>query len=533
MSRAFLDRNNQSDSNSSNKNTSQQKATYEAQMKRLDDMINNPRGKTFYSPAQMFAEKEEERQAKARDEEELQMKTDEEELQMKEDPGNSGTKTDMPDDVQNKMENSFGVDFSDVNIHKDSQQAPRLSALAYTQGNDLHFAPGQYNPGSKEGQELLGHELSHVVQQREDRVKPTTQDKGMSVNNDPALEKEADEQGKQAAQGRMADVKGKGSGVQRRKNTFNSEEKDTPPTVKRYEAEGHSSGYQHIFDRNGNLIILYPVIGPDIFYITRETDAISQKDDNAGIGVGSLEQVPLQKVKEGLFAYYKDRPEEEVDFVDRLYLQDKQDGYDYIQYRSVKNLAQAHEDFFTGGGWMMIAVGMLPLIIEAIPFIIQSSPHLLSKMPRSLVIKALKTKTGHYFLKGTGESILDALIQYLFTDDVDLTSIGVNYVPGMGKTKKAKYIMEGLKQLADASVDYKLGEKELKMLIEEKRTSEVLIDLISGTVAGAVNGNIDEEFSQAVYRFILKGEFNILTSGFKEAIKNQFENEKAGKNAQK
>jgi hypothetical protein len=75
MSRAFLDRNSQNDSNSSNKNTSQQKVTYEAQMKRLDDMINNPRGKTFYSPAQMFAEEEEEeKQARARDEEELQMK---------------------------------------------------------------------------------------------------------------------------------------------------------------------------------------------------------------------------------------------------------------------------------------------------------------------------------------------------------------------------------------------------------------------------------------------------------------------------
>jgi hypothetical protein len=215
MSRAFLDRNNQSNSNSSDKNTSQQKVTYEAQMKRLEDNINNPGGKKTFSPLQMFAEEEEEKQAKARDEEELQMKPEEEELQAKEGPGDSGTKTDMPDDVQNKMENSFGVDFSDVDIHKDSPQAPSLGALAYTQGNDVHFAPGQYNPGSKEGQELLGHELAHVIQQREGRVKPTKQGKDMSVNTDPALEKEADEQGKQAAQGKMADVKGKGSGVQR------------------------------------------------------------------------------------------------------------------------------------------------------------------------------------------------------------------------------------------------------------------------------------------------------------------------------
>jgi hypothetical protein len=182
-------------------------------MKRLDDMINNPRGKTFYSPAQMFAEEEEERQAKARDEEELQMQ---------EGPNNSGTKTNMPEDVQNQEENSFGVDFSDVDIHKDFPQAPSLGALAYTQGNDVHFAPGQYNPGSQEGQELLGHELSHVVQQREDRVKPTNKqqssyakasevNEGMSVNTDSVLEKEADVQGAKAAQGNLTDVMGERS----------------------------------------------------------------------------------------------------------------------------------------------------------------------------------------------------------------------------------------------------------------------------------------------------------------------------------
>ena len=216
MSRAFLDRNSQNDANSNDKKPSQPKVDYQAQMKKLDMYINNPGWNTSdISPAQMFAEEEEERQAKA-NEEELQMKPgEEEELQKKEGSGNPGTKTNMPNDVQSKMENSFGEDFSDVNIHKDSEQAPSLGALAYTQGNDVHFAPGQYDPSSQKGQELLGHELSHVVQQREGRVKPTTQGKGMPVNTDPALEKEADEQGKQAAQGKMADVKGRGSGVQR------------------------------------------------------------------------------------------------------------------------------------------------------------------------------------------------------------------------------------------------------------------------------------------------------------------------------
>jgi len=50
-----------------------------------------------------------------------------------------------------------------------------LGAQAYTQGTDIHFAPGQYQPSSQGGQELLGHELAHVVQQADGRVKATTQ----------------------------------------------------------------------------------------------------------------------------------------------------------------------------------------------------------------------------------------------------------------------------------------------------------------------------------------------------------------------
>jgi len=219
MSQAYLDRSRQNDSNSSNNTPSQQKEDFEAQMKKLDMNINNPGWNIAdISPAQMFAEEEEEKQAKA-NEEELQMKPgEEEELQKKEDSKNPGTKTSMPNDLQSRMENSFGVDFSDVDIHKDSEQAPSLSSLAYTQGNDIHFAPGQYDPGSQKGQELLGHELSHVVQQRDGRVRPTKQGKGMPVNDNPSLEKEADEMGAKAAQGKMADVTGKGSGVQRQED---------------------------------------------------------------------------------------------------------------------------------------------------------------------------------------------------------------------------------------------------------------------------------------------------------------------------
>ncbi|WP_221417892.1 DUF4157 domain-containing protein, partial [Fulvivirga kasyanovii] len=107
----------------------------------------------------------------------------------------------LPDAVKGKMEGAFGTSFADIKVHNNSSQAQKIGALAYAQGNDIHFAPGQYNPASSKGQELIGHELTHVVQQRQGRVKATTQAKGLAVNDDPALEQEADTMGAKAARG--------------------------------------------------------------------------------------------------------------------------------------------------------------------------------------------------------------------------------------------------------------------------------------------------------------------------------------------
>lgn len=109
--------------------------------------------------------------------------------------------TGMPDDVKSRMERSFDTDFSDVTVHASSSKAPEVGALAYTQGSDIHFAPGQYKPDTTSGRELIGHELAHVVQQREGRVTPTCEVAGMPVNDNPGLEAEADALGRQAARG--------------------------------------------------------------------------------------------------------------------------------------------------------------------------------------------------------------------------------------------------------------------------------------------------------------------------------------------
>ncbi|MBD0371111.1 MAG: DUF4157 domain-containing protein [Pyrinomonadaceae bacterium] len=103
----------------------------------------------------------------------------------------------IPDQVRAKMETAFGMDFSDVRIHV-GQEAMSIGALAYTWGTNIHFAPGQYNPHTIQGQKILGHELWHVVQQKSGRVSNPF-GSGVAVVQDHALEAEADRMGVKAA----------------------------------------------------------------------------------------------------------------------------------------------------------------------------------------------------------------------------------------------------------------------------------------------------------------------------------------------
>jgi Domain of unknown function (DUF4157) len=103
----------------------------------------------------------------------------------------------LPPAIQQKMESFFRADFSDVQVHS-GPEASAIGALAFTHGSNIYFAPGQYNPNSHFGQQLLAHELTHVVQQRAGCVRNPF-GSGMAVVHDPALEAEAERMGKQAA----------------------------------------------------------------------------------------------------------------------------------------------------------------------------------------------------------------------------------------------------------------------------------------------------------------------------------------------
>ncbi|MEO1390288.1 MAG: DUF4157 domain-containing protein [Cyanobacteria bacterium J06634_6] len=116
--------------------------------------------------------------------------------------GAGGIGSALPQPVQEKMEAAFGTSFSDVRVHE-TAQAKAIGAAAYTQGSNIYFAPGHYDPDSLGGQSLLGHELTHVVQQRAGRVS-VPGGGGVPINADPSLEAEADRLGAQAARGQVA-----------------------------------------------------------------------------------------------------------------------------------------------------------------------------------------------------------------------------------------------------------------------------------------------------------------------------------------
>lgn len=116
------------------------------------------------------------------------------------DHANSAGQNALPEALRKKMEQALGVGLSDVTVVKDDPDALAMGAQAFARGNEIHFAPGMYQPESPSGQELLGHELTHVIQQRQGRVKAPAQPKGESIIvDDPSLEREADEQGARAA----------------------------------------------------------------------------------------------------------------------------------------------------------------------------------------------------------------------------------------------------------------------------------------------------------------------------------------------
>lgn len=101
--------------------------------------------------------------------------------------------TGLPDNLKTGMENLSGMSLDHVKVHYNSSKPAAVQAHAYAQGSDIHLASGQ--------EKHLPHELGHVVQQAQGRVKPTKSVNGMAVNDNAGLEAEADRMGEKANKG--------------------------------------------------------------------------------------------------------------------------------------------------------------------------------------------------------------------------------------------------------------------------------------------------------------------------------------------
>jgi len=72
------------------------------------------------------------------------------------------------------FEPRFGKDFSKVRVHNNAnahQLAQSINAKAFTRGNNVVFGNGEYSPNSSSGKRLLGHELTHTIQQNQSKSK--------------------------------------------------------------------------------------------------------------------------------------------------------------------------------------------------------------------------------------------------------------------------------------------------------------------------------------------------------------------------
>ncbi len=98
--------------------------------------------------------------------------------------GQLGAGVPIPGAVAERFGDAYGASLDHVQFHPESPVPVRHGANALTVGHHVAFAPGRFTPGTAQGQELIGHELAHVVQQT-DGVQASGWDEG-------ALEQEAD-----------------------------------------------------------------------------------------------------------------------------------------------------------------------------------------------------------------------------------------------------------------------------------------------------------------------------------------------------
>lgn len=126
----------------------------------------------------------------------------------------SGEGSPLDSGTRETMESRFGHRFDDVRVHTDSAAAAaarQIHASAFTTGRDIYFGAARYQPQTRDGQHLLAHELTHVVQQRSGAVGSGLA-KSLSSSRGDGFEREADAVANQVVEGRPVSISGVTSG---------------------------------------------------------------------------------------------------------------------------------------------------------------------------------------------------------------------------------------------------------------------------------------------------------------------------------
>jgi hypothetical protein len=122
--------------------------------------------------------------------------------------GSSQAGQPLDNSTRDSMEGAFGRDLGTVRTHTDAEAgraSDALGARAFTVGQDIYFARGEYQPGTAGGDRLLAHELTHTIQQ-DDAHPPGPQTKlTVSQPGDPD-EREAEAVADRVTQGGDAQI---------------------------------------------------------------------------------------------------------------------------------------------------------------------------------------------------------------------------------------------------------------------------------------------------------------------------------------
>jgi hypothetical protein len=97
----------------------------------------------------------------------------------------------LPENLKEGVEQLSGEDMSDVKVNYNSNKPKQFDAHAYANGSEIEIAPGQ--------EKHLPHEAWHVVQQKQNKVKPIEKTNyGNLINDEQILEDESDKMGSKA-----------------------------------------------------------------------------------------------------------------------------------------------------------------------------------------------------------------------------------------------------------------------------------------------------------------------------------------------